>query len=204
MGERIAYYRVSTKDQDIASQRHALGGPFDNEFTDEGISGATQAADRPGFAAMFKYARAGDTIFVTAIDRLGRDAIDVQQTVRQLIDKGVTVDVKGLGTITKGPGEIVLAVLAQVASMERDRIAERTAAGRATARESLASTGRTHRGKESLGRPVKTSPDAIRTWRTENTASIADTAAHFDISIATVKRACTTKKPVAPLEKNDE
>ena len=198
MGERIMYCRVSTKDQDIASQRHALGGPFDKEFLDEGVSGVTQAADRPGFKDLLAYARSGDTIYVTSIDRLGRDAIDVQQTVRQLIDKGVTVDVRGLGPIAKGAGEIVLAVLAQVASMERDRIAERTAAGRATARASLEATGKTHKGKESLGRPVATDPATIRTWRTENTASITDTAAHFGISVATVKRACTTKKPVTP------
>lgn len=198
MGERIMYCRVSTKDQDIASQRHALGGNFDKEFQDEGISGATPAADRPGFKALLDYARSGDTIYVTAIDRLGRDALDVQTTVRKLIDKGVTIDVKGLGPIAKGAGEIVLAVLAQVASMERDRIAERTAAGRATARASLEATGKTHKGKESLGRPVATDPATIRTWRTENTASIGDTAAHFGISTATVKRACTTKKPVTP------
>ena len=38
---RIAYYRVSTSDQSIESQRHALsqGKPFDKEFWDEGVSG---------------------------------------------------------------------------------------------------------------------------------------------------------------------
>ena len=65
MGERIMYCRVSTKDQDIASQRHALGGPFDKEFLDEGVSGVTQAADRPGFKDLLAYARSGDTIYVT-------------------------------------------------------------------------------------------------------------------------------------------
>ena len=198
MGAKILYARVSTKDQSLDSQRHVLGGSFDKEFTDDGISGATPAADRPGFKDLLAYARSGDTIYVTSIDRLGRDAIDVQQTVRQLIDKGVTVDVKGLGPIAKGAGEIVLAVLAQVASMERDRIAERTAAGRATARASLEATGKTHKGKESLGRPVATDPATIRTWRKDNDASIADTAAQFNVSLATVKRACTTKKPVTP------
>lgn len=191
MGQNIAYYRVSTRGQDIASQRHTLGGPFDKEFQDEGISGATLAADRPGFKFLLDYAREGDTIYVTAIDRLGRDSIDIQQTVRQLIDKGVTVDVKGLGPIGKGAGEIVLAVLAQVASMERDKITERTAAGRATARASLEATGKTHRGKLSMGRPVATPPDIIRKWRADNSASITETATHFNISTATVKRAYT-------------
>jgi putative DNA-invertase from lambdoid prophage Rac len=36
---RIAYYRVSTSDQSIEAQRAALGGGFDKEFRDEGVSG---------------------------------------------------------------------------------------------------------------------------------------------------------------------
>ena len=126
---RIAYYRVSTSDQSIEAQRAALGGGFDKEFRDEGVSGGVLAADRPGFAEMLSYVREGDTVCVYAVDRLGRDALDVQATVRRLIDAGVTVDVRGLGPIGRGVGELILAVLAQVAEMERRRIAERTADG---------------------------------------------------------------------------
>lgn len=188
---RIAYYRVSTTDQSIESQRNALGGGFAKEFSDEGISGAVPAAKRPGFAALLQYAREGDTVCVYAVDRLGRDALDVQATVRGLIERGVTLEVRGLGTIAKGVGELVLAVLAQVADMERQRIVERTEQGRATARQALASTGLTHRGKASLGRPAKADAAAVRTWRQDNRASIATTAAHFGLSTATVKRYCT-------------
>ncbi len=130
---RIAYYRVSTRDQSVEAQRTALGGAFDREFVDEAVSGAKLAADRPGFAAMLDYVREGDTLAVFAVDRLGRDAIDVQASVRRLIEKGVVVDVLGLGPIAKGAGELILAVLAQVAQMERDRIKERCDAGRAAA-----------------------------------------------------------------------
>lgn len=188
---RIAYYRVSTTDQSIESQRNALGGGFAKEFSDEGISGAVPAAKRPGFAALLQYAREGDTVCVYAVDRLGRDALDVQATVRGLIERGVTLEVRGLGTIAKGVGELVLAVLAQVADMERQRIVERTEQGRATARQALASTGLTHRGKASLGRPAKADAAAVRAWRQDNRASIATTAAHFGLSTATVKRYCT-------------
>lgn len=69
-----------------------------------------------------------------------RDVLDVQSTVRFLLGKGVAVHVQGLGVIAKGAGELILAVLAQVADMERQRIAERTAAGRHVARKSLART----------------------------------------------------------------
>lgn len=187
---RIAYYRVSTSDQSVEAQRQALGGGFDKEFVDEGVSGAILAADRPGFGALLSYVREGDAISVYAIDRLGRDALDVQTIIRKLLEKGVTVDVRGLGPIGRGVGELVVAVLAQMADMERQRIKERCDAGRAAAKASLALTGKTHRGKASLGRPVAQDREAVRAWRRDNGASIAKTATHFGVSTATVKRYC--------------
>lgn len=185
---RIAYYRVSTGDQSIEAQRKALGGSFDREFADEGVSGGSLAASRPAFSQLLSYVREGDTVCVYAIDRLGRDALDVQSTVRGLMEKGVTVDVHGLGCIGRGVGELIVAVLAQVADMERQRIRERCEAGRDAAKAALKATGKTHRGKASLGRPNAADPQEVIKWRKENGASIADTAAHFDLSTATVKR----------------
>jgi putative DNA-invertase from lambdoid prophage Rac len=201
----LAYYRVSTDSQAIDSQRAAMlaqAGPggFFKEFTDEGVSGATPAAQRPGFAALLQYIREGDTLHVYAVDRLGRDALDVQATVRALLLRGVAVEVHGLGTIARGVGELILAVLAQVADMERARINERTAAGRAVALASLKATGRTHKGKASMGRPAGTvgkagegrqvDPGQVAAWRTAQGASIQATADHFGIGTATVKRYC--------------
>ncbi|WP_033075482.1 recombinase family protein [Sphingopyxis sp. MWB1] len=198
MSHRVAYYRVSTGDQNIEAQRAAMGGSFDQEFSDTGVSGGTLAADRPGFAKLLQAIRKGDTLCVYAVDRLGRDALDVQGTVQTLIDRGVIVDVHGLGKIEGDIGKLILAVLAQVAEMERNRITERCNAGREAARASLAATGRTHKGKHGLGRkPVYLAnekaigtPDKIAAWRRANNASIADTARHFGVSTATVKRYC--------------
>jgi putative DNA-invertase from lambdoid prophage Rac len=190
---RIAYFRVSTGDQSIEAQRRALGGPFDREFSDEGVSGSVIAAHRPGFSDLLSYVREGDTVSVYAVDRLGRDALDVQATVRGLLNKGVTVDVHGLGSIGRGVGELILAVLAQVADMERQKIRERCDAGRVAAKAALKATGRTHRGKESLGRPKAADGSAVALWRRENHASIKDTVEHFGLSSATVKRYCAAQ-----------
>jgi len=190
---RIAYYRVSTGDQSVEAQRQALGGDFDREFNDEGVSGSVLAANRPGFSALLNYVREGDTVSVFAVDRLGRDALDVQSTVRCLLEKGVTVDVHGLGPIGRGVGELILAVLAQVADMERQKIRERCDAGRVAARAAIEATGRTHRGKASLGRPRAADGSAVVGWRRENRASIRDTAGHFRLSAATVKRYCAAQ-----------
>jgi putative DNA-invertase from lambdoid prophage Rac len=189
---RILYVRCSTSDQSVESQRQALGGTFDKEFADEGVSGAVLAADRPGFAALLNYVRENDTVCIYAIDRLGRDALDIQTTIRRLIDKGVTVDVRGLGPIAKGVGELIVAVLAQVAEMERQRIRERCDAGRTAAKAALAATGKTHRGKVSLGRPMAKDRVEVQAWRKENAASIAQTATQFGLSLATVKRYCAS------------
>ena len=60
----LAYFRVSGPEQSIASQRHAMlakadAEQFSDEFSDEGVSGAVPAAQRPGFARLLAYARKG-------------------------------------------------------------------------------------------------------------------------------------------------
>lgn len=187
---RIAYYRVSASEQSIESQRAALGGGFDKEFQDEGVSGAVPAAERAGFAQLLAYAREGDSIHVYAVDRLGRDALDVQQVVRDLMKRGVAIEIHGLGRIAAGVGELILAVLAQVADMERKRIRDRTEAGRVVARELLATTGQTQHGKLSLGRPAAANAAEVKEWREANSASIAETAKHFGVSTSSVNRYC--------------
>jgi putative DNA-invertase from lambdoid prophage Rac len=188
---RIAYYRCSTADQSVAAQRDAMGSNFDREFSDEAVSGAVQAAKRPEFAKLLSYVREGDVIHTYAVDRLGRDAIDVQTTVQTLFDRGVAVEVKGLGRLSGDAGKLILAVLSQLAEMERRRIRDRCETGRVAAKAALEKTGRTHRGKESLGRPKAQSADAVIQWRKSNAASIGVTARHFGISDATVKRYCS-------------
>lgn len=187
---RISYLRVSSFDQSVEAQRNALGGGFDKEFIDEGVSGAVLAKDRPAFADLLRYVRDGDSISLYSVDRLGRDALDVQSTVRALIERGVTIEVLGLGQIGRGVGELILAVLAQVADMERLRIKQRCEAGRNVARLALAATNRTHRGKASLGRSKSHNPVEVATWRRDNRASISATAKQFQISLPTVKRYC--------------
>lgn len=55
----------------------------------------------------------------------------------------------------------------------------------------IAETGKTQHGKTSLGRPVKVNQDEVKAWRQANNASISQTAKHFEISEASVKRACS-------------
>jgi len=183
MTATIAYVRVSTDDQTTEAQRHAISQRFNvNEwFSDEATSGATKALQREGFKALHTYARKGDTVVVAAIDRLGRDTIDVLETVEALKAKCVTVVSMREGFDLSSPvGKAMLTMLAAVAELERANIKARQMAGIERARA---------QGKK-LGAPKVIDDQAVAIWRKENEASIADTAKHWGISTAAVKRAC--------------
>ena len=94
----FGYGRVSTAQQDTENQRLELeqaGWMFDFWFADI-VSGKVQAIQRKAFAEMLGKIRTGETLVVAKLDRLGRDAIDVLQTVRLLSDRGIKVIVQAL------------------------------------------------------------------------------------------------------------
>lgn len=184
MTATLAYTRVSTDGQSIEAQRHTIGQRYnvseDGWFTDEATSGATKALERKGFKALFDYARKGDTLIVAAIDRLGRNTIDVLETVEALKAKGITVISMREGFDLSNPtGKLMLTLLAGVAELERENIKARQMAGISKAK----AEGR------KLGAPKQHDDAAIAAWRKETGASIAKTAEHWGVSLATVKRA---------------
>jgi putative DNA-invertase from lambdoid prophage Rac len=91
----ILYCRVSTSEQTIEHQRtqaEAAGFKFDNVVSDDGISGvSTRLAERDEGRRLFDLLRAGDTLVVRWIDRLGRNYTDVTEVIREFIKRGVIV-----------------------------------------------------------------------------------------------------------------
>jgi DNA invertase Pin-like site-specific DNA recombinase len=71
------------------------------------------AAQRPRFGELLSKIRHSETLVVTKIDRLGRDAVDIQQTVKSLKAMGVRVYVTQLGAtdLTSSAGKMLLAML---------------------------------------------------------------------------------------------
>src|SRR5690606_29648826 len=133
------------------------------------------------FKRLYSYARKGDTLVVAAIDRLGRNTIDVLETVAALQSKGVTVISMREGFDLSSPiGKAMLTMLAAVAELERSNIKTRQMAGIERARAL---------GKR-LGAPKKIDDELVAKWRKEREASISETAKHWNISTAAVKRAC--------------
>ena len=91
----ILYARVSTKDQTAAhqlTQAQDAGYTIDDVVTDEGVSGVTTPlAERPQGRRLFDMLRAGDTLLVRWVDRLGRDYEDVSDNIREFMRRGVVV-----------------------------------------------------------------------------------------------------------------
>src|SRR5215472_1242064 len=94
---QFLYARVSTSDQTAAhqlEQARAAGFEIDdgNVIQDEGISGvSTRFAEREGGKRLLDKLRAGDTLVVRWVDRLGRNYEDVVDTIRELMRRGVIV-----------------------------------------------------------------------------------------------------------------
>lgn len=179
----IGYLRVSTGDQTTETQRHALETTYniDKWFADEAVSGITKGKDREGLGALLSYVREGDKVVVYSIDRLGRDTIDVLTTVEELKAKGVAIISMREGfDLSTDHGKLMLTMLVSLAELERKNIKARQMAGIQRAKA---------QGK-AVGRQKQIDDTKVVQWRTENSASIKQTAEYFGISLASVKRAC--------------
>ena len=183
MSTTIAYVRVSTDDQTTENQRRSIEQRYNvtKWFQDSAVSGAVPATQRQGLSALLAYVREGDLVIVAAIDRLGRNTIDVLTTVEGLRAKGVSVVSLREGFDLATPvGKAMLTMLAAMAELEKENIRVRQMAGIERARAE---------GKN-LGREKVIDDAAVASWRMANNASIRETADHFSIAPASVKRAC--------------
>ena len=104
----------------------------DNRVVSETVSGGVQAMKRKGFADMITHKlEAGDRLVVLKLDRLGRDNIDVQQTIAMLMEKKIDVVSLDLPThnLASAEGKLMLQMFSAFAEFEKSRIIERTKEG---------------------------------------------------------------------------
>jgi putative DNA-invertase from lambdoid prophage Rac len=91
----VLYARVSTSEQTLAhqkSQAEAAGFKLDEVLADHGVSGlSTRLEERPEGKRLFDILRAGDTLVVRWLDRLGRNYTDVTDCVREFVRRGVVI-----------------------------------------------------------------------------------------------------------------
>jgi putative DNA-invertase from lambdoid prophage Rac len=148
MTRLFAYARVSNVEQSTDNQVleiKAAGFAVEpRRIVAEKISGGVPAAGRPGFSKLLDRMEPGDVLVVTKLDRLGRNAMDVRDTVDRLATLGVRVHCLALGGVdlTSAAGRMPMGVLNAVAEFERDLLIERTRTGLERARLDGASMGR--------------------------------------------------------------
>ncbi len=129
----IGYARVSTQEQTLALQQDALEKIGCTKFFTDVISGAK--AERNGLAEALSYVRAGDTLVVWRLDRLGRSLKHLIETITDLNNRkiGFKSIQENIDTTTSG-GKLIFHIFGALAEFERDIIRERTQAGLQAAR----------------------------------------------------------------------
>lgn len=185
MSRTFAYCRVSTSEQTTENQivaiRQAGYDILDSRVISETVSGGVQAMKRKGFADMVTHKmEKGDQLVVLKLDRLGRDNIDVQQTIAMLLSKGIDVVSLDLPVrnLTSAEGKLMLHMFSAFAEFEKSRIVERTKEGLARAKSE---------GKK-LGRPAAT--DTVKRVQEAKAKGLSQSKAALELglSLPTIKR----------------
>ncbi|WP_368655512.1 recombinase family protein [Castellaniella ginsengisoli] len=154
MNQRIGYARVSTDDQHLDLQRDALTRAGCSVIYEEAISGKSTA--RPELEQCRKALRAGDTLVVWRLDRLGRSLPDLVQIVADLEQRGIGFESMSEKIETdSAAGKLVFHVFAALAEFERGLIRERTQAGLAAARARGRAGGRKPKLDDQQVREIK-------------------------------------------------
>lgn len=134
----VGYARVSTDDQAveglslgeqerrIRAHVEAQGWGLKGICIDAGISGSVPFVERPEGAEAMR--AEVDRLLVVKLDRLGRSAPDLLDTIERFTSRGcAVVSVSEAIDTATATGRLLRTVLAGVSEFERDRISERTA-----------------------------------------------------------------------------
>src|SRR5690349_21158711 len=184
----IGYARVSTGEQTLDLQLDALHKAGCGKIYQEMASGAK--ADRPVLDEALRYLRAGDTLVVWRLDRLGRSLKHLIAVVAELAERGIGFKslTEQIDTTTSG-GKLVFHVFGALAEFERELIQERTHAGLAAAR----ARGRVGGRPKKLAEPKQLA--LARALYDGGQTDIATICRTLGISRATLYRALKEQRP---------
>ena len=178
----IGYARVSTKDQSLDRQRDELKDAGCDAVHEETASGKRGAA-RPVWDETVRNLRAGDTLVVVELSRLGRSTSELAALADDLQERGVALRILGLGIDTGTPaGKLIYQIISAVAEMERALLVERTKSGLEAARKKHKRLG---------GRKPKLTAaklKAARAMRDSGELTMGEIAEHYGVSRNTLYR----------------
>lgn len=129
----IRYAPVSIGDRELTLQLDALAKAGCEKVSTDKASGAK--ANRSGLIKTLGFARAGDTLVIWKLDRLGCSIQGLIALAAELSERGIDFRSLSDGFDTStASGQLLFHVLASVAEMECELVMERTIAGLAAAR----------------------------------------------------------------------
>lgn len=149
----IGYARVSTKDQNLDSQMDALKAAGCEKIYHDKISGKDY--NREGLSACLDYLRAGDTLVIIRLDRLGRSVKETLELCDNLNNREVKLVSLQDNLDTETPtGRFTMQILASLAEYNKNMIAENCLSGIESAKARGVKFGR--RVGSKLAKPKKT------------------------------------------------
>jgi DNA invertase Pin-like site-specific DNA recombinase len=178
---KFGYCRVSTREQNLDLQVDALIKEGCYEIFKDQVSGVK--ADRPNLSKLLERLRAGDTLVVWKLDRLGRSLTDLVKLVNGLNEQ--QIGLKSLSDpidTTTSQGRFIFNIFASLAELERDIIKERTLAGLEAAR----SRGRQGGRPRGLSQEAENKAIAAESLYIERKLSTRQIAKRLGISTSTL------------------
>jgi DNA invertase Pin-like site-specific DNA recombinase len=130
---RVSSFGQAKDGNSLEAQESALRSRGCEVVYTEAFTGTTN--DRPKFNELVSKLQAGDTLMVTKLDRFSRSASKGAELIKELLERGVIVDILNMGRADNSPnGKLMLNILFAFAEFERDNIVERTSEGKAIAK----------------------------------------------------------------------
>ncbi|MFE4243650.1 recombinase family protein [Peribacillus butanolivorans] len=131
---RVSTYGQATKGNSIEEQVKKLKEEGCQKVFEDIFTGTK--ADRPKFQELLSLLKEGDTLVVTKIDRFARSTIEGSEIVKELLERGVIVNILNLGRLDNKPqNKQIRTMFFAFAEFEKDLIVERTQEGKAIARQ---------------------------------------------------------------------
>lgn len=130
---RVSSVKQFTEGNGLEEQVKELKANGCDVIYQEQCTGTTMK--RPELQKLLSELKSGDTLTITKLDRFARTVSEGLKSIKELIDRGITVNVLNLGFLkTDSTGSLMLGILMVFAEFERNMIIERTQAGKAIAR----------------------------------------------------------------------
>lgn len=131
---KYGYARVSTESQELEVQLQTLKEEGCVKIYSENFTGTK--TDRPKLKELRSILKEGDTLVVTKLDRLARSMTQGSDLVKDLLEKGIKVNILNIGMMDNTPtSKLIKNIFFSFAEFERDMIIERTQEGKAIAKQ---------------------------------------------------------------------